>query len=166
MFNNVGEKIKSFVKVIFFLVCIMALVFPIWFFKEYGPLVGVVSFAIVVLGLFIVWCCLLGIYGFGQLIENSDIIVEYIEEIQDRAQLESRVAVQKPTFMPSSYEAEAMPQNVEDDMYQPPATNGARRRNVNRSEFSDNPDAWVCPRCGGLNHRSRDICKDCGAHRN
>ena len=75
MFDNIGEKIKTVAKVF---TCIGMFAFSITGLiitqvNEEAPFIGLL---IIVFGCLGSWLASLTLYGFGQLIENSDILVE------------------------------------------------------------------------------------------
>lgn len=77
MFNNIGHKIKSFAEIICCLGIIAALLYGFSVFLD-DVLMGII---IMFLGSISAWVSALCIYGFGQLIENSDILIEKIEKL-------------------------------------------------------------------------------------
>ncbi len=79
MFDDIGGKLKSFAKGI------------VWFAGIFGVLLGVglgseidsviIPIIIILLGIFVGWIAAIGVYGLGQLIENSDKMVDNSEKI-------------------------------------------------------------------------------------
>lgn len=75
MFNNIAGKIKALAKVTcwFGIIAYVIIGMIIIGTNEYLALAGIL---IAVVGPFFSWICSLILYGFGQLLENSDIIAE------------------------------------------------------------------------------------------
>ena len=88
MFHNIGGKIKVVAAVFCWIGIIASVLFGAFImftarmsnemvrFVVFGPVVGVA-------GSLLSWIMSFGLYGFGQLIENTDIIVGRIEEKTD-----------------------------------------------------------------------------------
>lgn len=77
MFNNVGGKIKVFAKVLFIIDLIISVILTgIIIKKTSDSILGLCTF---IVSFFAIWLAALLLYGFGKLIENSDTIVECIE---------------------------------------------------------------------------------------
>ena len=79
MFDNIGEKIKSFAKAIVWIVGIISVILGIGVAEELDSIV--ISIIVILLGILIGWIVAIGVYGLGQLIENSDKLVENSEKI-------------------------------------------------------------------------------------
>ena len=81
MFDDIGEKIQRLSKV-FFALCVLASVIGaiamfIYMLDEEGLMVGLVySVPILIFGSMIAWLLTVPLYGFGKLIENTDILVQ------------------------------------------------------------------------------------------
>lgn len=78
MFKNVGGKIKLITEILMWL---SFMSFPIYGFviiiNDKDVLKGII---VILLGIFLTWVSSVFLYGFGQLIENSDKIVETMEK--------------------------------------------------------------------------------------
>ena len=72
MFNNIGKKIKGLAKFICWLGIVGSVIAGIVLCSLHMSVIG---FLTIVLGALLSWIGSFFIYGFGQLIENSDIIV-------------------------------------------------------------------------------------------
>ena len=83
MFDKIGEKIKTLAKVVCVIGIVASVVYGIVSVKIDGFNIGSVSrgLLIAVAGSLISWISLFFIYGFGQLISNSDVIARNIESI-------------------------------------------------------------------------------------
>ena len=75
MFNNIGEKIKIFAEVLT-LLGIVASVITGFVFIAISYDTMLMGLLICIFGPLVSWLSSLTLYGFGQLIENSDILVE------------------------------------------------------------------------------------------
>ena len=92
MFNNIGRKIKTLAKVLCWIGCIFAIIIGISmmvsggnssYISMNGTPVSVGSSASVIMGIIVIilgvlasWIGSFAMYGFGQLVENSDKLVE------------------------------------------------------------------------------------------
>lgn len=77
MFNyeNIGEKIKELAKIIFAVEAILLVISGIYLmFVEGGSILY--GLLVTIVGPILAWISSWLLYGFGQLIENSDILVE------------------------------------------------------------------------------------------
>lgn len=81
MFDNVGKKIKSFVKFVFVMECVLVAIFVVISLATVDDaktnLITLVCAAVFVLAS---WIGTFVLYGFGELVENSTICRKYIEE--------------------------------------------------------------------------------------
>ena len=78
MFSNIGSKIKALAAVISFLGIAASVIYGgVVAYKE-QTLYGVL---IIIVGSLVSWLSCLTLYGLGQLIDNSDKIVEKLEEM-------------------------------------------------------------------------------------
>lgn len=77
MFDNIGKKIKSLAEVVTTLGIVFSILAGIVNMINTGFLVGVVFMAI---GILLSWISSFFIYGFGQLIENSDQMVSLLKQ--------------------------------------------------------------------------------------
>ena len=79
MFDDIGGKLKSFAKGV--------MVFSVMCFVFLGIYIGsetdsvIVPILLVLTGLLIGWVAAIGVYGLGQLIENSDKMVDNSEKL-------------------------------------------------------------------------------------
>ena len=89
MYKNVGKKIKFFaalwvfinIVVLVFLGTVL-IVYGIGDKLKFGILIGA---AIIVIGSFLCWYGSLALYGYGQLIENTQVIREKIEKFEENS---------------------------------------------------------------------------------
>lgn len=73
MFDNIGRKIRMLAKVLMWIGIIAFAIYGIVMFTEEKVLAG---FLIIVIGALYSWVSSFVLYGFGQLVENSDIEAE------------------------------------------------------------------------------------------
>ena len=79
MFENIGEKIKMSAKVLCWVGIIVSVVYGIVYmvsteFWDFGIIYFFISVLIMVVGSLLSWVSSLGLYGFGELVDNvSDI---------------------------------------------------------------------------------------------
>ena len=76
MFENVGEKIKTVAKVVCWIGIIISAVYGLISFAENGHIMSLIIWA---LGALLSWIGSFVMYGFGQLVVNSDIIVDNVK---------------------------------------------------------------------------------------
>ena len=91
MFDNIGGKIKKLTQVICWIGMITSvLVGFVIMSRPYGGIAGVIIGVIVAAaGCFVSWIGSFFLYGFGQLIENSDILVSRDSTTSNKSALES-----------------------------------------------------------------------------
>lgn len=140
MFENIGGKIKTLAVI----VCVLGIVASfagavnLWMANSrYNPTIvpGVVT---LVAGCLISWVGSFFTYGFGQLIENSDRMVERLERLE--------ACSRDP-------EAKAAPAPSAPVSYAP----------VNRRKAAE--AEWKCGKCGTVNKETAIFCRDCGEYR-
>ncbi len=74
MFNNIGDKIKTVAVIISILGIIFSVILGLVFLTT-STLIGIL---IILLGSLLSWVSTFLLFGFGQLIENSDIICQHL----------------------------------------------------------------------------------------
>lgn len=74
MYNNIGRKIKALAKVLAWIGIIASIVFGIAVTVEESD-VAYLGFLIMPLGALVSWASSFTLYGFGELVENSAILV-------------------------------------------------------------------------------------------
>ena len=75
MFDNIGSKIKMVAKVVFWIDIIASCSIGIIFLADGDEIMALIGLSVIVLGCLLSWAGSLFVYGFGQLIENSDFLV-------------------------------------------------------------------------------------------
>lgn len=89
-FDNIGGKIKGLAKFIFAILTIIALIGGLFFLIKGKEVVGndvieIIGLLIIMVGPILAWINSWLLYGFGQLIENSDIIAnDYSQKYEIR----------------------------------------------------------------------------------
>ena len=86
IFDNIGGKIKAVAKVFFWIGTVISILFAVSFFLGYAQLKDYSSSAatgelitgilVLVLGPLATWLSVIMMYGFGQLVENSDVLTQ------------------------------------------------------------------------------------------
>ncbi len=103
MFNNIGEKIKSVAVVVTILGIATSLFLGIWMCAKSAWLMGV---CIIIVGSICSWLGSLTLYGFGQLISNSDIMVKMQDKNNDNIEkiVKGNIKAEKPRKSPVAVE--------------------------------------------------------------
>ena len=80
MFNNVGGKLKAIAKVIFWIFVVIFAISGIVLFanmvRQNGGLAFLSAVLTIGLGVLTAWLSSIGLYAFGELVENTSIIAE------------------------------------------------------------------------------------------
>ena len=74
MFDNIGRKIKGLASAVTWIGIILSIISGISMLSSSGGLLAIPAILVMALGSLFSWLASLTLYGFGQLIENSDII--------------------------------------------------------------------------------------------
>jgi len=137
MFENPGGKIKSIVKTVFIIEVIAVVIAAIAAWNDMGEFLLFV--VILAVGIGISYLSALGLFAFGELVENSTIIAYNVE----RKSMPPRniIQPQQPRNNPDS---------ITTKTYQSTPINP---KNTNKNAF------WVCPTCHKENQM---ICGTCG----
>lgn len=145
MFDNIGGKIKGLAKVICWIGIIASVIIGFTMFTTEMFLVG---FLIIVLGSLFSWIGSFTAYGFGQLIENTDKMVEYSEL--------------------KEYGETSWTCNICDTANKPNAkhcTNCGQGRYDVPEETTTLQGQWECSKCGNVWEGNVPFCT-CGEERN
>ena len=78
MFNNIGKKLMNLAKVLFWVVAIAALIAGILSMR-YNDLLGIL---ILIGGFITAWLSNLGLYAFGQIVDDTHAIREQKEKVE------------------------------------------------------------------------------------
>ena len=86
MFNNVGRKLKDIASAITFIGIAFSVILGILIIKslEIKSLGFLFALLIIAVGSFISWISSIGIYAFGELVDNSTIIASHYKSADDR----------------------------------------------------------------------------------
>ena len=135
MFEDIGEKMKTVAEIMFILGCIASVIgaFTLgWFVIIIGPLFS--------------WLGSIGLYGMGELIDETTRncrVNNEILEILRKQKRENEKATQ------SSDKKPAVVSNVSSNLH----------RTASAGE------TWRCEKCGTVNDSTSWYCKDCGNYR-
>ena len=141
MFNNIGSKIKAVAQVITWIGIISSIIGGIVIMALQESPIGVL---VIIGGSFISWLSSLTLYGFGQLIENTDIIAE-----RNKADNTSK-------------------SDAKADETQSSADIDEKSGKLGTCEFCDKKDVKVvyCKIVDSMGTRYRNLCADCMAKHN
>ena len=90
-FNNIGEKIKGLAIAYFIISTIAQIIYGIYLWFEFASGLG---FLLIIASPFLAWISSWTLYGFGQLVENSQKSAEMQEEILQELESERRKAAE------------------------------------------------------------------------
>ena len=144
MFNNVGRKLKDIASVITYIGIALSVILGILMIKSIGFLLALLIIAV---GSFISWISSIGIYAFGELVDNSTIIASHYKNADD-----SRVystATSAPTADTSNTAA---------------SKTAASKVGIPLSSNPQQTTVKTCPHCGEV-VRS-EVCGMCGNKNN
>ena len=135
MFDNIGGKIKVLAQVVCWIGIICSALFGIIIVAN-GKNFVFLGFMIMFVGSLLSWCSSFVLYGFGELIENSEIANSNTYEIH---KLLTRIAPEGVSSTPIS---------------------------TTTSTIERTPDGgWICKKCGTKNVSNTQFCKDCGTYK-
>ncbi|MBE6879245.1 MAG: hypothetical protein E7490_00220 [Ruminococcaceae bacterium] len=145
MFNNIGRKIKSLVKVLFVVSCIGAGILVclcVAFTFQYKiPEVALFGLLIAAAIVFFSWIGSFVLYGFGDLVENSDITQYYTKKIYDELHEEPNETTHNTGSHSSSMS------------------------NFRQQALGVNHTCWTCKNCKEDNPNTSVFCQNCGDHK-
>ena len=139
MFDNIGRKIKGLASAVTWIGIILSIISGISMLSSSGGLLAIPAILVMALGSLFSWLASLTLYGFGQLIENSDILVSK-NFGSTSEENEPHTAYQTPR---TSNELSAPYQKI-----------AAERRALG-----------LCQHCGGQFHDKSSKCTNCGLKR-
>ena len=85
MYENIGGKIKSVAQALCLLGIILSVIIGLFFLVQ-GGINILIGLSIIVIGAILSWLSSFLSYGIGQLIENSDILVDKVDTIEAQVQ--------------------------------------------------------------------------------
>lgn len=93
MYENIGGKIKTLAKVMCAIGIVASVVIALKLFSvaEYSEELAGVGLVVMILGPVLSWVGSFVLYGFGQLVENSDIIAEQFYKEDEEDEIEDKV---------------------------------------------------------------------------
>ena len=139
MFDNIGGKIKVLAIVGCWIGIISSIISGIAMMVEDEDLVFL-GFLVMAIGSLVSWTSSFVLYGFGELIENSEATNSNTYEIR---RLLMRIAPEEKKEPVKSYLSST-----------PTST-------VNKTSYG----SWVCKKCGTSNDANAIFCKDCGTYK-
>ena len=148
MFDNIGRKIKTLASVLAWIGIVLSIIYGLILLadgKDDNVVVGVI---IIVVGSLCSWLSSFVLYGFGQLIENSDILVDQngILISQGKKQVATPATTdttQKQTDAPLPVKSSPLPQTD--------TSNSTVKHRVR------------CTTCGNMVNCDENFCRTCGA---
>lgn len=192
MFDNIGGKIKTLAVIL----CVLGIIasfagaVALWAQSSRYNDTILEGVAILVAGCIGSWVGSFFIYGFGQLIENSDLMVEKLNTIERRcsavqsavtaAPAHQTTATAVPVSQATAPAAPVLQTTAENSAPVHEASTGtdaliARRasqgaesvRNESRPASSQQSaqGRWKCSKCGSENWPAQLYCRDCGKYR-
>lgn len=141
MFDNIDQKIKALAQVVCWIGIICSVISGIALIAS-GEGLLLVGFIVIILGSLISWVSSFTLYGFGQLIENSEISCGNTYEIHKL--LSNKVPEYKNTSVPT--------RETKNTDSAPAVTQKSNR-------------CWICDNCDTKNDINAQFCKNCGAYR-
>ena len=151
MFNyeNIGEKIKIVAKVFFIILAILGVFSGIICVLD-GEYLGML---IIIVGPIFAWVSSLSLYGFGQLIENSDIIAnEYRHKKKKHENDNAKSTAHKPEQTKKQIKAGVTQTNIDgNDYIDITCSNCNAELSFTKDQFQDNQEL-ICPMCNATIH--------------
>ncbi len=152
MFKNPGGSLKLYGKIVFIIFVIVAIAGGISMFAAAGNMgrysggagFGMVIGGIVVIavGIFLAYLLSIFVIAFGELVENSTVI---------------RNMMENGATMPKIQQGEVKTQPVQQEEFKP-YTPSAKSVNLNKNSDT----ALICPYCGTDNKLNASFCRNCG----
>jgi hypothetical protein len=133
MFNNIGDKIKKLATVMCWVGIIISFLYAIFYMQLPSSRI-IVGFLYVIVGSLASWIGSFFCYGFGQLIENTDILVEQLYEKTPRPR------------------NKALHKAYEEESFVPPITRVETAIQWQCSVCGSMISEPVCPYCGNTSH--------------
>ena len=145
MFNNVGGKIKAIAIIQLILGCIGSIVLAAILadeIDELSLLIGLVGIAVSIVNAFL-------LYGLGQLVENSDIIIGLLRKKK----------TPEPPIENKKTGTSSRPSAAIHQFWSGFGLTAYEKKESNTSTASH---YWTCEKCGCRNPKTSTSCKDCG----
>lgn len=167
MFNNIGGKIKGVAVVVCWIGIVASVIMGIWFIAEGDEEVGI---PILLAGPLFSWLGSLGFYGFGQLIENSDIQAQNSviqTELMRQEKADNRKKAE-PTPAPVRSYAPQSRTPVRNSVNVPSSVNAPKteplsNRNSTATTVQVDDKHKRCQACRTIQSLERTTCLNCGA---
>lgn len=145
MFDNIGGKIKTLVKILCWLGIIASCIIGLLAMQE-SVIAGLIT---AIFGSLASWISSFFAYAFGELVENSSIIA------QNTSKYNTTPAKSNPAPVTTPYAPvnPATPSGNTPVFSAPPAQQSV--------QYNDD-NSWTCPKCSRRNLANRDSCWSCG----
>ena len=170
MFNNIGGKIKTVAQVICWLGIIGSIIMGIAMISAFDEISGIL---IILLGPLFSWIGSFITYGFGQLIENSDILVEQGKKGEYTtshiiSSIKALSGEAKPTATASQKSVVTKPSTVIEDS-EKVCPNCKQTLSANNAfcthcgfKLPTKDNKHICPSCGTVSKEDSVFCTQCG----
>ena len=151
MFDNAGGKIKSIVRTMFFIEAVAAVISGIALMGTDDDLI-LPGLLVMVVGPFAVWVVSLFLYGFGQLVENSDAIAaEYNRKNEKHektiAKTNEKKQEEKKQQRKKQFQAAMQDSNVSDDTFIDITCTNCKSELSYTKEQLQSGEKLTCPVC-------------------
>ena len=168
MFDNIGKKIKVVASIYCWIGIIASIILGILVISEGEDLIG---WVVIVAGSLFSWISSFALYGFGQLIDNSDIQTDIMRQEQnDRKKHEERQAetvpdsvhevAPRPVVPPAPVKSN-MPASLQETVPEP-QSDKPRASDPAVIPISLDSDHERCPKCSTVQRSGRIRCWGCG----
>lgn len=155
MFNNIGEKIKGIASLSCYIGIGCSILMGLLLLMTFG-LIGIL---VAVFGSFLAWVGSLAVYGFGQLVENSNIQRRYLEK---QLALLQNISVGQKTDEPSNQPKNHDVTPIDTAPEEPKEEEKGDASPENPAVFPARTDEFIsCPRCKKRQRGNRDLCWNC-----
>ena len=151
MYNNIGKKCKTVAVVVCWIGVISSIILGIFLISLNSVLYG---FLYIVAGPLISWVGSLGLYGFGEIVENSIAIVEKVTILEKEIRSKEKYEI-------IGNNAKSIDSPVQYSQTKPDVMG----KNVGiESGYNVLPDDQIeCRACGKVQRSGRTVCWQCGA---
>ncbi len=157
MFDDIGGKIKGLAKVLFGLEAIATVIAGFVFVDATDGL----SLLYAIVGVLAAWVSAWFLYGFGQLIENSDIIAEECKRTNEKNEKD---AGKQRAETASESVLNRFLQNEDSSRYaerKQTSTKENQNKNTPAESAQILDGEKICPKCGLVQRANRTVCWSC-----
>ena len=151
MFTRVGKKIKAVATVLFYIMAVSAVISAFFVIFNYNSVIGVgnailLGILIVLLGCLLAWLSSISLYGYGELVDNSEIIKDILTGGQPAGSEEKKASPFNSLAKAVGSVRPARPaqpvQQQGQDAYQPPQTTPAYSQNRQPAAYTQQPNPY------------------------